>query len=107
MKEEKVNWFTKNSNWLFVVLLIIAIIDINILFDRFKLLFRYGLDFSTQWPFLLLILLYIIILVFLILFLYFLIYLEDYLHNRNKRKLRIYDAFIKKFINQGEKIEKE
>lgn len=109
MKEKKVNWFTKNSNWLFIVFLIAGIVLVNVIFNFLKKLFNpiYGFQISTNWPYLLLILFYFIVFVFLVLFLYFLIYLEDYLHDRNKRKFRMYDALINKIIPKGEKIEKK
>jgi len=107
MKEKKVNWFTRNSNWLFIVLLLASIVLMNVIFSNLKLVFRFGLDFSTQWPFLLLLVFYFLLLLFLFFSLYFIIYLEDSLHDRNKKKFRIYDALIDKIIQKGEKIEKK
>lgn len=107
MKEKKGNWFTRNSNWLFIVLLLASIVLMNVIFSYMKTVFRYGLDLYTQWPFLLLLIFLFILLLLMFLFLYFIIYLEDALQGRNKRKFRIFDALIDKVIQKGEKIEKK
>jgi len=102
MKEKRVNWFTRNSSWLFVVLLVIDIVLLNFVIANLKLIIRFGATWETNGP----LIVYLIIAVFIMLvtffMLYFLIYLEDSLHDRNKKKIKCFEDFIQRKNLKGE-----
>ena len=90
-KEKNTNWLSRNSNWLFISLLLGAIIILNFLIGNAKYLFH-NFRFSTLIIFIAL----CICLVIIIGFLGLIIYLEDELSGRNKRHIAIYSRIIEK-----------
>jgi uncharacterized integral membrane protein len=96
MKEKKANWFTKNSWWLFIVLLVIDIVLLNFVVSNTKLFLQYGVEWETNWPVLTFYILAIVIMLVTFFMMYFLIYLEDSLHDRNKKKIKWFEDFIEK-----------
>jgi len=98
MKEKNTNWLSRNSNWLFILLLLLAIIVLNFAIDSAKYLFVY---FRIQTLIIFIIL--CICLILLVGFLGLIIYLEDKLSGRNKRNIAIYDKLIDNIIIKDKK----
>lgn len=93
MKEKNANWLSKNSNWLFVILLLGAIIVLNLIVENAKYLY-----FNFRIMTLIIFIVLCISLIILVGFLGLIIYLEDKLNKRNKRSIAIYDKIIDRFI---------
>lgn len=96
MKEKKANWFTRNSWWLFIVLLAIDIILVNFVWYNLRLVFNHGITWEDNAPLIVYLILAVLIMVITFFMLYFLIYLEDSLHDRNKRKIKCFEDFIQR-----------
>lgn len=91
MKEKNLNWLSRNSNWLFIILLLCAIIILNLVIENIKYI---SFNFSLSTLIVLIIL--SILLILIIGFLGLIIYLEDELSGRNKRHIAIYDRIIER-----------
>jgi uncharacterized integral membrane protein len=96
MKEKKANWFTRNSWWLFIVLLVIDIILFNFVVLNTKIFIKFGVTWEQNWPIIIYYIVAIVIMLVTFCLMYFLIYLEDSLHDRNKKKIKIFEDFIEK-----------
>lgn len=96
MKQKKALWFIKNKLWLFYVILFILIIVANFLYDRGKMLIKWGFTWLTFVGFLFLLLLFLVLLGIL----YFFIYYEDSASLKIKKRIRTYDWIIEKFIDK-------
>lgn len=101
MKEKKANWFTKNSWWLFIVLLVIDIVLLNFVWYNAKIVFIHGITWDANAPLIIYLILAIVFMLMTFCMLYFLIYLEDFIHDRNKKKIRLFDSFIEKIVLKG------
>jgi hypothetical protein len=101
MKEKKANWFTNNSWWLFIILLVIDIVLLNFVISNMKLFLKFGVTWDSNWPILVYFILAIAVMLVTFFMMYFLIYLEDYLHDRNKKKIKLFEMFIEKIVLKG------
>jgi len=96
MKQKKAQWFIKNKLWLFYVILFILIVVTNFLYDRGKMLIKWGFTWSTFIGFLLLLVLFLVLLGIL----YFFIYYEDSESLKIKKRIRTFDWIIEKFMDK-------
>jgi uncharacterized integral membrane protein len=106
MKEKKANWFTRNSWWLFIVLLVIDIILFNFVWYNSRLIFIHGITWDTNAPLIIYMIAAIVFMLVTFFAMYFLIYLEDSLHDRNKRKMKFFENLLEKWNLKEEEIEK-
>lgn len=106
MKEKKVNWFTKNSWWLFIVLLVIDIVLFNFVWYNSKLIINFGFNWDSNGPLMVYLIFAILVMVVTFIMMYFLIYLEDSIHDRNKKKIKLFERMIEKMDLKEETIEK-
>lgn len=101
MKEKRANWFTRNSWWLFIVLLVIDIVLLNFFVENIKIFLRYGVTWDSNWPLIVYMIVAFVFVIITFCVLYFLIYLEDYIQGRNKKKIKAFDDFIEKIVLKG------
>ena len=93
MRNKKAHWFIKNSHWIFWVALVPAVVLGNIAFTKAQSWFRFGYQSRNLWTFLMI----LIALVLNIVFLGFIIYLHDSNDGNVKKRLSLFDFFIRKW----------
>ena len=96
MKQKKPDWFTKNSTILFIVFLCLGILFFNLFISGIK---NYRIDY--YWTTLLATIVSLLVTLIMILFLVFIIYYEDHRQSKNKRKFKLFELVIKKFLDKG------
>jgi uncharacterized integral membrane protein len=84
-----------------MVLLVIDIVLLNFVVYNSKIIFVHGITWDTNAPLIVYLIFAILVMIATFFMMYFIIYLEDYLHDRNKRKIRLYEVFIEKVILKG------
>jgi|GEM_PF-6038974 len=97
MKQKKERWFIKNRVWIAFFLLFVLIVLANFVFDRGKILIKYGFEWSSFILFLALFLVFIVL--FAALF-FFYSYYDDAMNQTLKKRFKWYDLIIQKILDK-------